>query len=103
MKDRSFAELLVGALCISLLGALTLMATTPPTAAPAPTQRDEARWELPKRRRRKRTIEDACRHCTGSGTCAQCTPEPCRVCQGNGVQPRDPALIARLDALWGVA
>jgi len=105
MKERSFADFLIGALaCISMLGVYALVNTGEPSSAGSERRkRDAARFELPKRRRRKRTSEDECRHCSGSGACTQCSPEPCRVCRGNGVQPRDPELIARLDALWGVA
>jgi len=108
MKDRSFADFLIGALaCISLAAVYTLVNTAQAESsrASAPVgelrRHADGRFELPKRRRRKRTIEDACRHCGGSGSCTQCGPEPCRVCRGNGAQPRDPKLIARLDALWG--
>jgi hypothetical protein len=106
MKERSFADFLIGALaCMSLLAVYTLVNATqtdaPRAAEPERSRHDDGRFELPKRRRRKRTVEDTCRHCAGSGACVQCGPQPCRVCRGNGIQPRDPALIARLDALWG--
>jgi len=58
------------------------------------------RWTLPRRRKRRRSPEDDCRHCTGTGACADCAPQPCRVCNGNGLQPHDAAIASRLTAIW---
>jgi hypothetical protein len=102
MKSRSFADLLVGVLAYVSLCSLSAIA--PPTSERA---RDgDRRWTLPARakRRRRRTVEDACRHCAGSGHCEACMPATCRVCRGSGLQPRDATLVERLNELWdGVA
>jgi hypothetical protein len=97
MKSRSFADLLIGVLAYVSLTALASAAATKPVPAPA----RDARWTLPaKKRRRRRSVEDACRHCAGSGHCEACMPATCRVCRGSGLQPRDATLVERLNLLW---
>jgi hypothetical protein len=102
MKSRSFADLMVSVLAYVSLCSLSAI-------APAKTERTrlgDRRWTLPARakRRRRRTAEDACRHCKGSGHCEACMPATCRVCRGSGLQPRDATLVERLNELWdGVA
>jgi hypothetical protein len=98
MKSRSFADLVVGVLAyVSLSGLLAL--TT--AGQPHRQRRGDRRWTLPvKQRRRRRIAEDGCRHCHGTGHCDACMPATCRVCRGSGLQPRDVALVARLNELW---
>ena len=100
MRDRSFADFLVGALaCISVLGVCAVIKET--EFCREQRRREAAqKWALPRKRRRHRTPEDDCRHCTGTGVCEECAPTPCRVCKGSGLQPRDAALTSRLAALW---
>jgi len=103
MKSRSFADLLVGVLAYVCLCSLTTIAP-PKNVGRARTS--DRRWTLPARakRRPRRTAEDACRHCAGSGHCDACMPATCRVCRGSGLQPHDAALVERLNELWdGVA
>ena len=100
MRDRSFADFMVGALaCMSVLGFYALLKETEVYAE----QRRRAaaeRWALPRKRKKRRSPEDDCRHCTGSGECVECAPQPCRVCNGNGLQPHDAAIASRLSRLW---
>ena len=108
MKDRSFTDLMVGALaCISVLGFYAVLRETELHQQQRLDERrkaDAERWALPRKRRRRRTPEDDCRHCTGSGTCGECAPAACRVCKGTGLQPHDEAIASRLSLLWdGVA
>ncbi|MDB5028168.1 MAG: hypothetical protein JWO66_1857 [Candidatus Eremiobacteraeota bacterium] len=99
MKDRSFAELMIGAIaCISVLGVCAVLKET--ELDEQRKRRAAAKWALPRKRKRRRSPEDDCRHCTGTGTCDECAPAACRVCQGNGLQPRDAAVVSRLAALW---
>jgi hypothetical protein len=95
MKSRSFADLLIGVLAYVSLS-IILAATN------VAMRRDpDTRWTLPvAKRRRRRGIEDACRHCSGTGHCEACSPATCRVCRGSGLQPRDATLVPRLTALW---
>jgi len=100
MRDRSFADFMIGALaCISVLGFCAMLRET---EFPEERRRREAaeKWALPRKRRRHRTPEDDCRHCTGTGTCDECAPSACRICRGSGLQPRDDATTSRLTALW---
>lgn len=100
MRDRTFADFIVGALtCISVLGLCVVIKDTE-LYRESERRRANERWELPRRRRRSRSPEDDCRHCTGTGLCAECTPAPCRVCRGTGVQPRDAGVAGRLALLW---
>jgi hypothetical protein len=100
MRDRTFADFMIGALaCISLIGFCAVLRESE-LGQEERRRRAAARWALPRRRRRLRSPEDRCRHCTGSGSCAECAPRTCRVCQGTGQQPRDAALVQRLSALW---
>jgi hypothetical protein len=100
MKDRTFADFMVGALaCVSVLGLYAIVKETEYYRAEQ-RKRDAIRWALPRKRRRRRSPEDDCRHCTGTGVCADCGPSACRVCRGTGLQPHDSALITRLSALW---
>ncbi len=100
MRDRTFADFMIGVLaCISVLGFYTVLRDTE-LGYEERRRRAAARWALPRRRRRAPSPEDRCRHCTGSGACAECGPVSCRVCSGSGVQPRDAALVQRLSALW---
>ncbi len=98
MRARSFADLLIGVIgYVSLAGLMAM------TAQPArPKRNPDRRWKLPveRRRRSKHVVEDECRHCKGLGHCAACLPATCRVCRGSGVQPRDTALVERLNELW---
>jgi hypothetical protein len=100
MKDRSFTDFMVGALaCISVLGVYAVMRDA--DAAYVERRRQAAaRWALPRKRRRSRTPDDLCRHCGGSGNCDACGDESCRICRGNGLQPRDEALVTRLASMW---
>ena len=112
MRDRTFADFMAGALaCISVLGFYAVLRESRlagPLGEPElPLQqragertRDAERWALPRKRRRRRSPEDDCRHCVGSGTCAECAPAACRVCKGTGLQPHDAALVSRLCTLW---
>jgi hypothetical protein len=98
MRNRSFADLMVGVLAyVSLTGLAAFAADTPP---PPPKRSFDRRWALPVKRVRRRVREDACRHCSGSGRCDECTPEACRACRGTGLQPRDAGLLLRLTELW---
>jgi hypothetical protein len=100
MKDRSFADFMVGALaCISVLGFYAVMRDAD-AAFMERRRQAAARWALPRKRRRRRTPEDLCRHCGGSGSCEACGVDACRVCRGNGLQPRDEALVTRLSLMW---
>jgi len=63
-------------------------------------RRSAEKWALPRKRRRRRSPEDDCRHCTGTGSCEECAPSPCRVCKGSGLQPHDDAIVSRLSTLW---
>lgn len=92
--------MMVGALaCVSVLGFYALVKETE-LAREERRLRAAARWALPRKRRRRRSPEDDCRHCTGSGTCRDCAPAACRVCTGSGLQPRDAVTVRRLTALW---
>lgn len=100
MKDRTFADFMIGALAfISVLG---FCAVLKETEFYREEQRRRAlqKWSLPRKRRRRRSPEDDCRHCSGHGTCTECAPTPCRVCRGSGLQPHDEGLVTRLSALW---
>ena len=101
MKNRSFADLMVGVLAYMSLTGLAAISNEPsaPSASVAVAVADE-RWALPAKRRRLRVREDACRHCSGSGRCDACMPATCRVCRGVGLQPRDATLVPRLTGLW---
>ncbi len=100
MRDRSFADFMIGALaCMSVLGFYGMLKETEHHAQQR-RRRAAERWALPRKRRRYRSPEDDCRHCTGTGTCTECAPAPCRVCKGNGLQPHDDAMVSRLSALW---
>jgi hypothetical protein len=100
MRDRSFADFMVGALaCMSVLGFYALLKETELVYEQRRRQA-AARWTLPKKRKRRRTPEDDCRHCTGTGACDECGPAPCRVCGGTGLQPHDAAIASRLSAIW---
>ncbi len=100
MKDRSFADFLVGALaCVSVLGMCAMLKETE-LHREERNRRDAERWALPRKKRRRRSPEDDCRHCAGCGVCGECAPGPCRVCRGTGLQPHDTATAARLAALW---
>jgi hypothetical protein len=98
MKSRSFGDLVIGMVAyVSLSGLIAFVSE--------PVQRRrtaDRRWTLPlkQRRRRRRVAEDACRHCKGTGHCEACMPATCRVCRGAGLQPRDTALVTRLNELW---
>jgi hypothetical protein len=99
MKNRSFADLMVGVLAyMSLTGLAAISTETAPVAGRNAVAGD--RWALPVKRRRRRVREDACRHCSGSGQCEACMPSTCRVCRGVGLQPRDATLVPRLTELW---
>ena len=88
MKDRKFPDSIVGTIVtLSLLGVYAV------------TRGELERWALPPRRRR-RSAEDACTHCEGSGFCETCAPVPCRVCRGRGVMMRDERLVVRLAEMW---
>lgn len=114
MKDRSIVDFMCGAAaCISVLGFYMILRDRGaaggtrralPAPAPAPAKADD-RYTLGAvgRKRRRRSVEDDCRHCAGSGQCQECLPAPCRVCRGRGLQPRDESLIVRLNQLWGAA
>jgi hypothetical protein len=100
MKDRAFTDFVVGALaCVSVLGFCALVKETE-LYREGQRRRDAERWALPRKKRRRRSPEDDCRHCTGSGVCEECAPTPCRVCKGSGLQPHDEATVARLASLW---
>jgi hypothetical protein len=96
MKSRSFADLVVGVLAWASLSGLAALAGENKKRARAA----DRRWSLATKRRRRRVAEDACRHCQGSGQCFACVPVTCRVCAGSGLQPRDRALVERLNDLW---
>jgi DnaJ-class molecular chaperone len=104
MRDRTFADFMAGALaCISVLGFYAVLRETEQREGQRVDERrrrEAERWALPRRRRRRHSPEDDCRHCTGSGTCAECAPSPCRVCKGTGLQPHDEAIASRLFTLW---
>ena len=69
MKNRSFADLMVGVLAyVSLTGLAAIAIEAAPSGHRAVAVADE-RWALPVKRRRRRVREDACRHCSGSGSC----------------------------------
>ncbi len=100
MRDRSFADFMVGALaCMSVLGFYALLKESELNAQ-ARRRAAAERWTLPLKRKKRRSPEDDCRHCTGTGECEDCAPAPCRVCSGNGLQPHDAAIVSRLAALW---
>jgi hypothetical protein len=100
MKDRTFADFMVGAIaCVSVLGFYAVLKESE-FYQEERRRRAAERWMLPRRKRRRRSPEDDCRHCTGSGLCEDCAPAPCRLCKGTGIQPRDEALVSRLTALW---
>ncbi|HEV2738794.1 MAG TPA: hypothetical protein VGU66_09465 [Candidatus Elarobacter sp.] len=108
MRDRTFADFMAGAIaCISVLGFYAVLRETELHQQQRRDERrraDAERWALPRKRRRRHSPEDDCRHCTGSGTCDECVPSPCRVCKGTGLQPHDAAIVSRLSTLWdGVA
>jgi hypothetical protein len=96
--NKSFADLMVSVLAYVSLTGLAAVSTESRQLARAGDADD--RWDLPVKRRRRRVREDACRHCSGSGTCDACSPATCRVCRGVGLQPRDATLIPRLTELW---
>ncbi len=100
MRDRSFADFMIGAFaCMSILGFYAVLKEHEQDGAGR--QRGAAeKWALPRKRRRRHSPEDYCRHCAGTGTCDECAPAPCRVCQGIGLQPRDEAIVSRLSLLW---
>ncbi len=104
MRDRIFADFMAGALaCISVIGFYAVLRGTELQAEQRRDERDRwesQRWALPRKRRRRHSPEDDCRHCTGCGTCDECAPAPCRVCQGTGLQPRDAAIVSRLAMIW---
>jgi hypothetical protein len=100
MRDRTFADFVVGALtCISVLGLCAVLKETE-LYHEQRARRAAQKWALPRRRRRSRSPEDDCRHCTGTGLCDECDPSPCRVCKGTGLQPHDESTVHRLTALW---
>ena len=100
MRDRSFADFMVGALaCISVLGFYAVLKETE-LGAEARRRQAAAKWTLPRKRKKRRSPEDDCRHCTGTGECEECAPAPCRICKGNGLQPHDAGIKSRLTALW---
>ncbi len=100
MRDHAFADFMVGALtCISVLGLCAVLKETE-VYQQQRVRRATEKWALPRKRRRSRSPEDDCRHCTGTGACDECGPSPCRVCTGTGLQPRDEATVYRLTALW---
>jgi DnaJ-class molecular chaperone len=108
MRDRTFADFMAGALaCISVLGFYAVLRESEvrhEQRVDERRRRDVERWALPRKRRRRHSPEDDCRHCTGTGTCDECAPTPCRVCKGTGLQPHDEAIVSRLSMLWdGVA
>lgn len=98
MKHRSFGDLMVGVIAYVSLSGLAALARDNRT--PRRTRNDE-RWSLPQKRRRRRVSEDACRHCKGTGVCDSCAPSWCRICRGTGLQPRDASLVVRLNRIWG--
>ncbi|HEV3086905.1 MAG TPA: hypothetical protein VGX96_06730 [Candidatus Elarobacter sp.] len=100
MRDRSFTDFMVGALaCISVLGFCAMLKETELYRVEQ-QRRAAEKWTLPRKRKRRRSPEDDCRHCTGSGACEECSPSPCRVCKGSGLQPHDDAIVSRLAAIW---
>jgi hypothetical protein len=103
MNKRSFADLMVGVLAFVSLTGLAAIAVEPAAGSRNRTAVADERWSLPVKRRRRRLREDACRHCSGSGTCDACMPATCRVCRGTGLQPRDATLVPRLTELWNGA
>jgi hypothetical protein len=104
MPQRSFTDFIVGVLaCASVLGFYVVLRESEAAADERRRQARrfaEERWNLPLKRKRRRTVEDSCRHCSGSGDCLSCAPQPCRICKGAGLQPRDATLVPRLTALW---
>ncbi len=103
MRDRSFADFMVGALAyISVLGFCAVLKESEFYQEQHKRQTAE-KFALPRKRKRRRSPEDDCRHCTGSGECDECAPSPCRVCKGSGLQPRDSSIASRLNALWNPA
>ncbi len=100
MKDRTFADFTLGVLgCISVLGVCALISESE-RYREEQRARAAKKWALPRKLRRCSTRENDCRHCSGSGDCAECAPADCRVCRGTGLQPRDAGLVGRLGALW---
>jgi hypothetical protein len=101
VRDRRFADVVAGALaCISVLGGCYAMLREAEHYARRRHRLAAARWALPGTRRLRHSPEDDCRHCTGAGSCPQCSPDGCRVCRGTGLQPHDDAVASRLGALW---
>lgn len=102
MRPRSFGGLIVEFVAYGLLGGVLALARRARRAelAARPAAAPDLRFALPAKRRRRRVAEDDCPHCGGSGDCPRCRPAACRVCRGTGLQPRDPALLTRLEALW---
>ena len=98
------ADFIAGALaCVSVLGFYAVLREAERWRQQRAEERrraDARRWALPRKRRRRRSPEDDCRHCTGSGICDECAPSPCRVCKGAGLQPHDAAIVSRLAMLW---
>ena len=100
MRDRSFADFMAGALaCMSVLGFYAILKEAELSQEQRRRQAAQ-RWALPRKRKRRRSPEDDCRHCTGTGECGDCAPSPCRVCNGCGLQPHDDAIASRLNAIW---
>jgi hypothetical protein len=97
--NKSFADLMVGVLAYVSLTGLVAISSESRIGVSRDARADE-RWALPVKRRRRRVREDACRHCSGSGSCDACAPSTCRVCRGAGLQPRDATLVPRLTELW---
>ena len=99
MQERTFAAFVIDTLaCVSMLGVCAVLHDR--ELARNEAWLDARKWKLPRSRRRSGSPEDDCRHCSGSGLCVECAPEPCRVCCGDGVQPQDEGLVNRLSALW---
>ena len=100
MRERSLADFLAGAVaCVSLLGICALVRENDRTRDAPRRRQAQQKWALPIFRR-GRSPEDDCRHCLGTGTCTECVPSECAVCDGTGTQPRDPMTTLRLVALW---
>lgn len=92
---------MVGALtCLSVLGVYAMLKDTEQQHEADRKRRAAEKWTLPRKRRRRHSPEDYCRHCTGTGTCDECAPDACRICKGTGLQPRDEAIVSRLSMLW---
>ncbi|MBV8642546.1 MAG: hypothetical protein JO225_01350 [Candidatus Eremiobacteraeota bacterium] len=85
--------------CVSVLGFYAVLKETE-FYQEQRRRRAAERWALPRKRRRRRTPEDNCRHCSGTGACAECAPAVCRVCKGTGLQPQDDTIVTRLSAIW---